>query len=974
VTSGKKSQRAPHVRPESRRLHQDVRWLASALGQVVLRLEGQASFDAVENLRAGCKARRRGEQGAPSLGELLAHVDGLPLETAAAVARAFTLFFLLINTAEQAHRVRRRRDYESTVPAGNTVQGAPHAPGDAADEGDAGNAREAAGSTGDQPASLRWALARLRDQGRDAGEVARALARVEVRPVLTAHPTEATRRTLLDLQARVASGLLARHDAPRPERADIERGLEAEIELLWLTAEVRRDRPSVMDEVSNALWYLEDRLMPAAAQASLELERAFEQIFGAPLALEGPIRPGSWVGGDRDGNPFVTPEITLRASRTAAHTVLGYYLEATRALVTRLSLSARIASPSEALRASLEHDRALLPEAWEQNRRRDADEPLRLKLSFVAGRLGATRRLLSSRDAGAPSTQPAAYRQADDFIGDLRLIAAELDAAGATHARRTLLDPLIAAAQTCGFHGFKLDVREDSDAHAAALADVAALVGLPPPAGESLRAELLGRRPLRGPHLPLAPATLKAFGVLATVREIQDELGPQAASTYIVSMTRSADDLLRVLLLAREEGLVDLAADPPRSSIDVVPLFETHADLEHAPHVMRSLLDDPAYRRQLQARGMKQEIMIGYSDSAKDVGLLPASWALYRAQESLSQLFRDAGVGLTLFHGQGGTVGRGGGSPVYRALLALPPGSIDGAIKITEQGEVISQKFGLLPLAERSLEVMLSGTIMAMFDDYRVGLGADELRRFREVMDTLSAAALPLYRARVHDDPALFRLFLETTPVKELSRVHFGSRPTYRASGSGTMKGIRAIPWMFGWTQTRLMLPVWLGTGSALAAVAAEPGGLETLRRMAQAWPFFGDLLAKIEMVCAKADLEIARAYVERLGDASDMALFEELAAELERTVATILAIRQSAELLTEAPVLRASIALRNPYVDPLSLLQISLLGRLKRAQPGAGAPEPQEDEGVVDSEAALLGEAIGTTLNGVAQGLRNTG
>ncbi|HEU4538747.1 MAG TPA: phosphoenolpyruvate carboxylase, partial [Polyangiaceae bacterium] len=357
-------------------------------------------------------------------------------------------------------------------------------------------------------------------------------------------------------------------------------------------------------------------------------------------------------------------------------------------------------------------------------------------------------------------------------------------------------------------------------------------------------------------------------------------------------------------------------------------------------------------------RGRRQEVMIGYSDSAKDVGLLPASWALYRAQEDLAGVFDAAGVALTLFHGQGGTVGRGGGSPVHRALMALPPGSTRAGLKITEQGEVISQKFGMLPLAERSLEVLVSGTLLANFEDWRERLAPGEEARFREVMERLSALALPAFRRRVHDDPALFRFFLETTPVRELAHVHFGSRPAYRERGGGTMRGIRAIPWQFGWTQVRLMLPAWLGVGTALAAVLAEPGGAATLARMAEAWPFFDDLVAKIEMVCLKADLEVARAYVAALG--SDLALFGELEAEFARTVEALRALRGGPLGGGASAVLKASIALRNPYVDALNLLQISLLGRKRRAPEGADLEE--------------LDRALGTTLNGVAQGLRNTG
>jgi phosphoenolpyruvate carboxylase len=414
-----------------------------------------------------------------------------------------------------------------------------------------------------------------------------------------------------------------------------------------------------------------------------------------------------------------------------------------------------------------------------------------------------------------------------------------------------------------------------------------------------------------------------------------------------------------VLLLAREAGLVDLAADPPQSAIDVVPLFETLDDLDRAPSVVRALLNDAVYRRQVEARGRRQEIMIGYSDSAKDAGLLPASWALYRAQEAVAEIADASGIEVTLFHGRGGTVGRGGGSPVWRALAALPPGTVRGRIKITEQGEIISQQFGLLPIAERSLEVTVAGTLMHTFTDWRVGLAPGEESRFREVMDQLSATALPVYRKLVHEDPAVFEMLLKTTPVKELAHVQFGSRPVYREGASQSMESIRAIPWMFGWTQIRLMLPAWLGVGTALERATAEPGTLEVLRRMAKVWPFFDDFLGKVEMVCAKTDLEIARAYVTHLD--GDVRLLDRLAEEFHRTVRAVLTIRDAPDLIMDNEVLRTSIALRNPYVDPLSLLQISLLRRKRQMRDG-------------DPQVKALDDAIGTTLNGVAQGLRNTG
>jgi len=907
----------PVARAQDGPLRQDVRWLAATLGRVVGRLAGEETFRAVEELRRACRARRLGVAGAPDLDALLARTRSLDPETARLTARAFTVFFILINAAEQAHRVRRSRQDDLAAA---------------------------------QRGSVRWSLRRLREAGRGAEEVARALASLDVRPVLTAHPTESARRTILDLQARLAEGLLTRDGAPEPQRRAIERHLEGEVELLWLTEEIRRDRPSVMDEVSNALWYLEDRLLEAASRVRERLVEAFEDEFGrgfgpAPVT---PLTLGSWVGGDRDGNPFVTAEITLAAARRARRAVLGHYAKALADLAARLSVSERLATVSPELRASLERDRAELPAVWEQNRRRNADEPLRLKVSFMRARVGA---------------DPPGYRTAQELERDLALLADALDTVGAAHARRTLVEPLLAQVRAHGFHGYRLDLREDAAVHTRALHDLTAAVGLGELDGAALRRELAGRRPLHAPHVPLAEPTDAALQVFRVMRAIQDEIGAAAASTYIVSRTRSADDLLRVLLLAREGGLVDLAGEPPLSRIDIVPLFETLEDLEHAPAVVRSLLDDPIWRRQLEARGRHQEVMLGYSDSAKDAGLLPSAWALYRVQEEVARTCADAGVSWTLFHGRGGTVGRGGGSPVARALTALPPGTVQGGIKITEQGEIVSQNFGLPSIAERSLELMLSGVLLHRFEDWRSELEPGEEARFREVMDRLAAKALPPYRALVYGSGDLFKLFLETTPVRELAHVRFGSRPAYRGPGEQTIEEIRAIPWVFGWTQTRLMLPGWLGVGTALEAVAAEPGGLGVLRRMATAWPFFDDLLGKLEMVCAKADMAIARMYVRELG--GDLALFDRLDDEFRRTVAALLRIRESEYLMRDNPMLQTAIGLRNPYVDPLSLLQVTLLQRSHAAAPEASGGDPAM---------TALSAGLASTLNGIAQGLRNTG
>jgi len=722
------------------------------------------------------------------------------------------------------------------------------------------------------------------------------------------------------------------------------------VELLWLTEEVRRDRPSVVDEVANALWYLEDRLLDAASRTRERLLQAFEDEFGSALGPDPmtPITLGSWVGGDRDGNPFVTSDITLAAARSARRAVLDHYGRALAKLAARLSVSERLAPLTPELRASLETDRSALPAVWEQNRRRNADEPLRMKVSFMRARLDA---------------DPPGYGSAGELERDLTLVADALDAVGAAHARRTLVEPLLAQVRAHGLHGYRLDVREDAGAHTRALRDLTATLGLGELDGAAIRRELAGRRPLHAPHVALAGPTDEALRVFQVMRAIQDEVGAAAASTYVVSRTRSADDLMRVLLLAREAGLVDLAREPALSRIDIVPLFETLEDLEHAPLVVQALLDDPVWQRHLAARGRHQEVMLGYSDSAKDAGLLPSAWALYRVQEEVARACAGAGVSWTLFHGRGGTVGRGGGSPVARALTALPPGTVHGGIKITEQGEIVSQNFGLPSLAERSLELMLSGVLLHRFEDWRDGLGPGEEAQFRDIMDRLAEEALPHYRSVVSGKGAgdLFRLFRETTPVRELADVRFGSRPAYRALEGETMEGIRAIPWVFGWTQTRLMLPGWLGVGTALEAVGGEPGGLALLRRMAQAWPFFDDLLAKIEMVCAKADLAIARMYVRQLGADADLALFDQLEDEFRRTVSALLRIRESEYLMRDNPMLQTAIGLRNPYVDPLSLLQVTLLERKRSAA---------ADDPALGSVVA----GLASTLNGIAQGLRNTG
>jgi len=930
-----------------RPLREDVRRLSSLLGEVVRRHAGEAVFRAVEDLRVACRDRRASVDGAPRLDEVLARVDGLPLEVAAPVARAFTLFFVLSNIAEHVHQVRR--DRRRDAPRSRRRRSDPET-----------------GHPAEAPEGIQATLRDLKRRGVELEQIRSALERMVVQPVITAHPTESTRRTVLDLQSRVADLLLSRDPAPGTSlRGEADEGralnarLEAEVELLWLTAEVRADRPSVLDEVSTARWYLEDRLLAAVPTVQETIARACSEELGGARPIAGPqIRLGSWVGGDRDGNPFVTPDITRSAVRRIAWAVLSHYLRRVQELIRCLSLSSRITRVDSALRDSIEADRVAMPDVHALNRRRDADEPVRMKLSFIAARLEATLRLFASREAGRPVHEPAAYADPSALLADLELVRDAVAAVGARRVVEVYLTPILTLVKTAGFAGYHLDVREDAAVLARAVSEVAAAAGLRGLDRETLRAELMGRRPLLSAFARLSEQTERTIEVFRAIRELGREVGRDAVGTFIVSMCESPEDVLRALLLAREAGLVDLSRDPPQSDLDIVPLFETLEDLRRSPAILGQLLSDPAYDRQLRARSRRQEVMLGYSDSAKDAGLLAATWALYRAQEDLTAVCDRAGVELTLFHGRGGTVGRGGGSPAYRALGALPPRTVGARIKITEQGEVVSHKYGLLPIAERSLEVLVAGTLRASLSDWRCQVTATEVARFRDTMEELAARSLKVYRGLVHESDALFQLFRRCTPIQELSRVHFGSRPAYRERAEGTLAGIRAIPWVFGWTQVRLLLPGWLGAGSALEAVASRPGGLDLLRNMADRWPFFDDYLSKVEMVCAKADPEVTWLYIRRLG--GDESLFRTIEAEWRRTVTMLLAIRRANRLLQGDPALATAIALRNPYLDVLSLLQVSLLSR-KRALGTAPVPP-------------ILDAAIGSTLNGLAQGLRNTG
>ena len=927
------------VRPQDQPLQDDVRRLGAMLGRAIDALSGTAVFEDVERLRRLCRDRRRGGAAAEDVVGLVRSWD---LERAEAVVRAFSLYFRLVNTAEQTHRVRRRRHHQRAGAA-------------------------------DQRGSLAETVGRLHAQGVAPSDIARAFAGLRLSPVFTAHPTESMRRTTKDKLGALHQLLLSRDDAVTDrEREALDRQARLHIEALWQADELRHRRPTVIEEVRELLDVFDRVLWDEAPALLAEARRALGSLPGGPTlpATAVPLRLGSWMGGDRDGNPFVTPDVTLRTARLMKERVLLRYLESVVDTKKWLSHSTNRVVVLPALAESIAQDGPRLPRVSERNAVRNRFEPYRLKLSFVEGRLQNTLAVTRGEQA---ETAEAPYGSPEEFLADLQLLADSLRSHGADSTADGVLQPLIDRVRMFGFHLATLDIRQHARKHEAALGEMLAVGGVLPdpeafaalPLDERealLLAELDNPRPLLGADAVLSPKTAEVLEVFHVVRQVQEECGRDAVHTCVISMARSAADLLTVLMLAREAGLVSGRGDSFKSSLQVAPLFETRADLAGAPDVMRRLFDDPGYARQLAAHGRQQEVMIGYSDSAKDAGILTASWALYGAQEALTTVAAEAGVRLELFHGRGGTVSRGGG-PSHRAILAQPPGSVGGRIKITEQGEIIQFKYGFPDIARRSLELAVSALLTHSYADWRDDVSEVDRARFAEILDALGHTAWRTFRATIYDDEELFAYFMAVTPLEELAVLPIGSRPAYRAGSAQGIESLRAIPWVFGWTQSRHALPGWLGVGSALQGWLDEHGeaGLAELRDMAARWPFFATLLENVEMVCAKADLDIATHYVRTLGGGPGAErILAALRAEYDRTVSALRRIVGFERLLERAPVLRRSIDLRNPYVDALSFLQVELLGRRRAGGPDANDP-------------ALL-DAILRSLNGVAAGMRNTG
>ena len=903
-------------------LRDDVRRLGAMVGDMLAEQVSPALLEQVEAVRRAAIARRENGEPVDALAAELARVSP---DSADALVRAFSAWFGAINLAERVHRIRRRRDHQRS------------------DEGP-------------QPGGLEAVLAALHADGVTLDELRALLPRMWVEPVFTAHPTEAVRRALLAKEAVIVERLVADIDRTRTpdERVSDESRIRQALATTWQTSEAPMLKPTVTDEVDHIGHYLGVlfRVLPAFYEVFAD---AVEAAWGERIELPDVLRFGTWVGGDMDGNPNVgaaTIEAALAAQRAQ---VLGQYRDELRALGQVLTQTRDRAGVDAAVEVRLADYRERMPEAAARLRERQADMPYRQLMELMSARLAETAvegtrvgaaDAADAADAVGTAPASAAYAGASDFLADLDLIDASLARHRGEHAGRFALRRLRRRVTSFGFHLAALDLRQDSAAHDAALA---ALEGIEDWAAQPLQARLSRLHALIESPQPAAAgaeAAASTLEVFRTVTSARLRYGENAFGPYIVSMSRSAADALAVLALARIAGCVEEGEVP----LDVAPLFETVDDLEAAAGVMRALFDDPVYRRHVGARGDRQIVMLGYSDSAKDSGLMASRWALQRAQVDLMRLAREADVRLVFFHGRGGSVSRGGGK-TGRAIIAAPRGTVDGRLRVTEQGEVIHRKYGIRALALRNLEQTTGAVLRASL---RPRPAEPRARGWRELADALATDSRACYRALVHEDPGFNAYFRAATPVDVIERLQIGSRPSRRRDGG--IANLRAIPWVFSWSQNRSGLTGWYGVGHALERGIAIHG-LDAMAEMARDWPFFAAMLDDVEMLLAKSDLDIFERYSRLAGDAHE-AFFPGIATEFARTRDAILAIKGEDALLANDYRLRLSIRLRNPYVDPISLLQVELLRRWREGG--------REDEGLL--------RALFATVNGIAAGIQNTG
>lgn len=897
-------------------LRSDIRRLGAQLGDSLTRQHGPELLGLVEEVRSLSKAARTDPEVEGE--ELDALLQGLGLDQTIQLVRAFSAYFYLANLAEQSHRIGNlalldeRRTFAATVE-------------------------------------------RVIEAGLDEELVASVIERLEIRPVFTAHPTEAARRTLLTKLRRISDLLEERRRLSRTGQERTDRRIAELIDQIWQTDELRATRPQPIDEARSAMFYLQQLftdVMPALAE---EIATGLERLGLDPVGSRPPIRFGTWVGGDRDGNPNITSQVTMDVLEMQHDHGLRLLIDMVERVAEELSTSLKIVDIDPALQRSLEADREALPDVWRRFNRLNSGEPYRLKCAYIHQRLINTRARIAQDSRHVPGLD---YPTPADMMNELQLMRTSLLAhSGATIADGVLMR-LMRNLASFGFGVATMDIREHAGRLHEVLTQLYDRVGVDYASLDRderallLGEELAGRRPLSGPTTILSGSAVETFKTFQAIRRAQGRFGTDVIESYIISMTRGVDDVLAAAVLAREAGLIDVHSGLAR--VGFVPLFETIEELRRAGELLGRLLSDPAYRRIVSFRDDVQEVMLGYSDSNKFGGITTSQWEIYKAQRLLRNAAGEHGIRLRLFHGRGGTIGRGGG-PTHSAILAQPFGTIDAALKVTEQGEVINDKYGLPSLAERNLELTAASVLEASLL-HRVSRQPREvLDRWTEVMETISAAAFASYRALVDTD-GLIDYFLSATPVEELADMNIGSRPARRPGGAGGLDDLRAIPWVFGWTQSRQIVPGWYGVGSGLAA-ARSAGVWDSVVEMFDKWLFMKTFIGNVEMTLSKTDLGIAARYVERLVPSAHRHLFESIKSEYELTVAEIQRLTGS-ELLDGYPVLKRTLAVRDYYLDPINALQVSLLARSRAKR----EPDPE-------LERALL-----LTVNGIAAGMRNTG
>ena len=911
-------------------LSEDIRRLGRMLGDTLREQESVAAFDLVERIRQTAVDFHRG--GDPRAGgSLAATLRSLDPDAVMTVVRAFTQFSQLANIAEDRHHIRRRRAHRF-------------------------------GGSKPQSGSIALAAQRAAAAGVTAAELAKFLTGGLVMPVLTAHPTEVQRKSILDAHIEIAR-LLDQRDRVRQtpdEAASDEDALRRMILILWQTRMLRAARLTVEDEIDNALSFYSYTFLAAIPRLMEEIDAELHARYRSKLPFPQMLRMGSWIGGDRDGNPFVTHETLTYAVERQSALVFAHYLEETHALGRELSLSLQRVDISPGLKR--------LADAAGDSSEQRRDEPYRRALTGVYARLAATSLALGQRDAmRRPLSAARPYAASADFVGDLDILIESLRTHGSARVVYGRLMRLRHAAQAFGFHLASVDLRQHSGVHETVVAELASRAGavreytaLDEEAKIAfLLAEMSTARLLRSPFVPYGELAAKELAILDAAQAIQRRFGKVSLPTCIISNTNSVSDILEAAVLLREAGLLR-PGPQPQLDVNIAPLFETIDDLRRAGEMTDRLLGLPAYRALIAGRDNLQEVMLGYSDSNKDGGYVTSNWELYRATLDLVRVCEKHKVKLRLFHGRGGTVGRGGG-PSYDAILAQPPGSVNGQIRITEQGEVIASKYSDAEIGLRNLETLVAATLEASLLK-PAGKGAPSLSErpeWRAAMEEISASSFAAYRALVYDTPGFVEFFRDVTPIGEIAELNIGSRPAARRA-SGRIEDLRAIPWVFSWSLSRIMLPGWYGFGTAVEAFVARSRtkNLRLLREMHAGWPFFRVMLANMDMLLAKTDLGIASRYARLARDQKRAtALLGRIEAEQALSMRHLFAIQRTTGLLEANPTLARSIRNRRPYIDPLNHLQIELLRRLRAGD---------KDDRV---KRALL-----ITINGIAAGLRNSG